>query len=267
MRCRAIGMRHLMTVIIIDCCWCNNTLSSKKYTGLHNPVVHIPIDFNSIQEPLGRVMSVPVTIPELPGNTSDYKYCMKCGSKLVDRIDHNGVQRKACSGIDGKQCDYIFYDNPVIVVAAIVEHTDNTGNTSIILARGVGWPSGWYGLITGFLERNENVVDGLIREVEEELGLKASNPQFIGCYDFIRANQVILAYSVQASGTIKLDTSELVDYKRVELNELKYWSQGTGLAVRYVILLLYQHNIAYTTIHNILTYIKYVYYCMIEIIY
>lgn len=147
-------------------------------------------------------------------------YCLKCGTELADReVDH--IMRQACPA-----CDYVFYDNPLPVVAAIVEHGGD-----VILARNKAWPISWYALVTGFLERGETAADAVLREVKEELNLAGEIVSFIGVYSFFEMNQVILAYHVRATGEIRLG-EELVDYKRVPPEKLKPWPMGTGAAVR-----------------------------------
>ena len=69
------------------------------------------------------------------------------------------------------------------------------------------------------------------REVKEELGLDASEANFIGHYAFQRMNQIIIAYHVPASGEIVLG-EELSEWKRVELDKARYWPAGTGFALR-----------------------------------
>jgi len=51
-------------------------------------------------------------------------------------------------------------------------------------------------------------------------------------YDFVRANQVIIAYHVKAKGEITPNPEEIAEYKRVPLKKLRPWNFGTGLAVR-----------------------------------
>jgi hypothetical protein len=48
-----------------------------------------------------------------------------------------------------------------------VEHTDNNGDTSVILVQSHGWPTDWFGLVTGFLEEREDPAKGVLREVKE----------------------------------------------------------------------------------------------------
>ncbi|MCL4114213.1 UNVERIFIED_CONTAM: hypothetical protein GTU68_031858 [Idotea baltica] len=125
------------------------------------------------------------------------------------------------------ECSYIQYLNPTPVVAAIVEYD----NEQVILAHNTLWPQGWFGLITGFLERHEHPAEAVVREVKEELGLDATLESFIGHYTFDRMNQIIIAYHLKATGTIQLN-DELDEYKIVPFSDVKYWPAGTGYALR-----------------------------------
>jgi NADH pyrophosphatase NudC (nudix superfamily) len=154
--------------------------------------------------------------------TIEYKYCPLCGNELTGR-EIDGVERKACA-IDG--CGFVHWDNPVPVVAAIVEHEGE-----IILVRNKGWPERVFGLITGFLERDETPGEGVLREIQEELGLHGKIAEFVGYYPFFQANQLILAFHVKARGDLELG-EELADYRRVEIERLRPWPFGTGHAVK-----------------------------------
>lgn len=150
-----------------------------------------------------------------------YKYCPLCASELSENNLSNR-NRLHCSA---PECSYVLWDNPVPVLAAIVEHEDK-----IILAHNKSWPDGVYSVITGFLEKGENPEQGVLREVTEELGLQGEIADFIGIYVFRRMNQLILAYYVKAMGIIKLN-EELTGIKKIEKSKLKGWSFGTGPAV------------------------------------
>jgi ADP-ribose pyrophosphatase YjhB (NUDIX family) len=123
-------------------------------------------------------------------------------------------------------CGYVFYDNPLPVVAALVEHEGN-----VLLARNKGWPEGWFGLITGFLERGESPVAGILRELKEEVGLDGEIVGLIGVYEFAQRNEVIIAYHVRAHGTVVLG-DEIEAVKNVPPDKLRAWPFGTGLAVK-----------------------------------
>jgi NADH pyrophosphatase NudC (nudix superfamily) len=150
-----------------------------------------------------------------------FQFCPLCAEKLVERED-GGRSRQACSS---GTCDFVQYDNPTPVVAAIVEHEGQ-----IVLVRNKGWPEKWFGLVTGFLERGETPETGVLRELKEELGLDDSIVSFIGHYNFDQMNQLIVAYHVHATGEIVVG-DELADIKRVSPEKLRPWPFGTGQAV------------------------------------
>ena len=52
----------------------------------------------------------------------------------------------------------------------------------------------------------------------------------IGVYEFLRMNQVIVAYHVEAAGEIRL-SPELSEYRVIEPANVKCWPAGTGRAV------------------------------------
>ena len=119
-------------------------------------------------------------------------------------------------------------EQPNARLAAIVQAED-----SVVLVRAMGWPEDWFGLVTGFHESGETAEDGVVREVKEELGLECQVESLVGVYSFFQMNQVIIAYHVLLDkGDIKLDARELVDYKKIPIEELQPWPSGTGKAVQ-----------------------------------
>ena len=153
---------------------------------------------------------------------SQPKFCPVCANPLGER-EVDGCVRRACSS---ESCSYVWWDNPVPVVAAIVEHEGE-----IVLVRSVGWPEKMFGLVTGFLERGEAPDDGIRREIQEELGLETQATTLVGVYAFREQNQVIIAYHAVAEGNVVLG-DELAGCKRIAPDRLRPWPFGTGHAVR-----------------------------------
>lgn len=149
------------------------------------------------------------------------RFCPRCAS-LLAQVDLGGASRMACPDA---ACGYVHWDNPIPVVAAIVEHEGR-----VILARNRSWPEHMYGLVTGFLERGESPQQGVAREVKEELDLDAEATSLVGVYPFERKNELIIAYHVEAAGVIRLN-EELVDYRAIQPSRLRPWKFGTGLAL------------------------------------
>jgi NADH pyrophosphatase NudC (nudix superfamily) len=100
---------------------------------------------------------------------SDARHCLRCGTGLITK-ETEERPRLACPA-----CGWILYDNPVPVVAAIVEHEGD-----VVLVRQRGWPESWWGLVTGFLERGETPEQGVLRELDEELGLAGEVASLVG---------------------------------------------------------------------------------------
>jgi NADH pyrophosphatase NudC (nudix superfamily) len=152
----------------------------------------------------------------------ELRYCPVCAVPLVQRPDtgEGGKLRLACP--DGH---WTHWDNPLPVVAALVEVEGR-----ILLARNAAWPEHMFALITGFMERGETPEQGVARELKEETNLNADEISLIGVYEFIRKNEVILAYHVKASGEIRL-SPELVDYRLIAPEKLRPWKAGTGYAM------------------------------------
>lgn len=150
------------------------------------------------------------------------RFCPLCGSMLRTG-DIDGAPRLHCSS---EECPYVFWNNPVPVVAAVVELDGN-----VILIQNKGWPGHIFGLVSGFLEKGETAEDAILREISEELSLKGEQVHFIGLYPFFAMNQLIIAYHVEASGRIEVG-KELADFRIVPPHRLRPWDFGTGPAVR-----------------------------------
>ena len=100
----------------------------------------------------------------------------------------------------------------------------------VLLARNSAWPAGWFALITGFLEQGETPEQAVLREVEEEIGLRGSIESFVGNYAFMEQNQLLVVYHVVAAGTIRLN-HEIAEVKLQPASEVRPWRQGTGPAL------------------------------------
>lgn len=150
------------------------------------------------------------------------RFCPMCAAPLVERADADGGGKLRLACPDGH---WTHWDNPVPVVAALVEVEGR-----ILLARNVAWPEKTFALITGFMERGETPEQGVARELKEETNLDATAIQLIGVYEFIRKNELIIAYHVKAAGEIRL-SEELVEYRLIAPEKLRPWRVGTGYAM------------------------------------
>lgn len=148
-----------------------------------------------------------------------YRYCPRCAAPLVLQ-PQGGRERLACP-----QGHWVHWGNPLPVVAAVIELEGQ-----VLLARNAAWPPKMFGLVTGFLESGETPEQAVLREVAEETGLLAEAPQLIGVYEFMRRNELIIAYAVQARGTLRL-SEELAEVKLLPPARVRPWRLGTGYAL------------------------------------
>jgi ADP-ribose pyrophosphatase YjhB (NUDIX family) len=96
------------------------------------------------------------------------RHCLTCGARLRSVRDE-GQRRRRCP-----RCGWTFYNNPAPAAVAIVE-----GRRGILLARRAAPPyRGTWDLPGGFLEADELPDRALLRELREELGVRALITRF-----------------------------------------------------------------------------------------
>jgi NAD+ diphosphatase len=152
----------------------------------------------------------------------EFKFCPLCAVALIQRQDEQEAGRLRLACPDGH---WTHWDNPLPVLAALVEI-----DGKILLARNAAWAEKTFALITGFMERDETPEQGIARELKEETNLDADHISLIGVYEFMRKNELIIAYHVRASGDIQL-SEELLEYRLIAPENLRPWDAGTGHAV------------------------------------
>ena len=156
---------------------------------------------------------------------NEWRFCPQCGNPL-EWGEVEGQSRQLCFNLP---CGFVRWDNPLPVVAAIIECVDRDG--VVLIARNRAWAEGKFGLVTGFLERDEAPEDAVAREVREETRLESVGVNLVGVYPFTRNNEVLIVYHVQARGEIVLN-EELAEYRLIAPEKLRPWPQGTGPALR-----------------------------------
>ncbi|MFO0320003.1 MAG: NUDIX domain-containing protein [Neisseriaceae bacterium] len=92
-------------------------------------------------------------------------FCGSCGSKTDKQLNSKFVYCNVC--------EHEIYPHiaPCIMVRI---HKDD----EILMARGVNFPPGRWGLIAGFVEIGETLEEAVIREVKEEVGLEISDIKY-----------------------------------------------------------------------------------------
>lgn len=154
----------------------------------------------------------------------EMRFCPSCATPLqsVGLQEDGGVkQRLRCVA-----CNWTHWGNPTPVLAAVVENDQG----EVLLARNALWQEGVFGLITGFMEAGESPEVGVCREVLEETSLRVKALRILGSWEFLRMNQVIIAYHVRVEGDVKL-SPELLEYQWKSVHDVRCWPSGTGYAL------------------------------------
>ena len=155
--------------------------------------------------------------------TKPFSFCPQCATRLefIAALEDGGAkERLRCAA-----CGFTHWNNPVPVLAAVIEYQDK-----ILLARNAAWPGKMYALITGFMEAGESPQAGIAREIREETSLDTGALKLLGVYDFQRMNQIIIAYHAVCTGAVRL-SPELVDYRLYRPQDVLCWPAGTGYAL------------------------------------
>lgn len=155
------------------------------------------------------------------------KYCPDCSAPLRE-TELDGQQRLRCSRND---CAFVHWQNPVPVVAGLVRLGTSD---EYVLARNAGWPEGMFSMISGYLERGETPEAAIARELEEELGLTATDVSLVGHYIHEQKNQLIIAFQVTAQRQISLG-DEISDVRLLPARELLAGIADSLLITRQVV--------------------------------
>jgi NAD+ diphosphatase len=90
-----------------------------------------------------------------------------------------------------------------------------------LLARGVQWTIPMYSCLAGFVEPGESLEAAVHREVEEEVGVRVTDPRYFGSQPWPFPNSLMIGFrATYESGEIECDPAEIMDagwYRRDDL--------------------------------------------------
>lgn len=148
---------------------------------------------------------------------------------------HENFKRRVPDGDNRERfvcddCGLIHYDNPKIVVGAVVTY----GEKFLLCRRAIHPRKGFWTLPAGFLEEHESTEDGARREAYEEATAHIVIEQLLAVYNVPRISQVQLIYKahltepVFSPGTESLDVA-LFSWDEIPWDELAFPSVVWGL--------------------------------------
>jgi len=125
-----------------------------------------------------------------------YKFCPRCGGKLVDNQDF----------LECTSCGFHFYINSIPCNAVIIE---NERHEILMVKRKVEPRADTWDLPGGFLKPGENFFDSAKREIREELHVEIEITGIVGIYEDTYLFQNILNPTLMIATTAKIISGNL----------------------------------------------------------
>jgi NAD+ diphosphatase len=140
------------------------------------------------------------------------RFCANCGSATVVR---NSGWMRTCPSCG---VDHFPRTDPAVIVRIV--HDDR-----ILLGSSRLWPSGRYSLLAGFVEAGESLEAAVLREVEEESGMRLASPVYLGSQPWPFPRSLMFGYHAELApgqdpSAISRDEEELDDVRWFSREEL-----------------------------------------------
>jgi ADP-ribose pyrophosphatase YjhB (NUDIX family) len=133
-------------------------------------------------------------------------FCSRCGAPLrLGPLPAEDRDRLAC-----ERCGYITYVNPRLVVTTLP--VTEAGEV-VLLRRGIEPGLGLWAQPGGFMEIDETVHEGAIRETLEETGLVVEPGAVVGLYTRPEAAIVVIAFEARIVGGAPTVTPEALEVR------------------------------------------------------
>lgn len=142
---------------------------------------------------------------------SESRFCGKCGHRT---IHDDKLRMMKCP-----DCGHMIF--PKIAPAVIIGLRNKN---SLMMSRYAGRDYKGRALLAGFCEIGETPEETVVREVMEEVGLKATNVTYYGSQPWGFDSNLLLGYFADLDGddSITLDTEELASAGFVEREDIEY---------------------------------------------
>lgn len=165
----------------------------------------------------GRSTDLPSGGGVPPWVAASLNFCSRCGSPLVfGTVEGEDRDRLACAA-----CGHIAYVNPRLVVTTL---PITEAGEIVLIRRGIEPGIGLWAQPGGFLEVDETVNQGAIRETWEETGLLVEPGEIVGLYTRLEAMVVTIVFEARIVGGTAAPTSEATEIVAYAPEEIP-WSE------------------------------------------
>ncbi len=152
---------------------------------------------------------------------ANHLYCGRCGSQTASM--QSGHTRKCTN----ESCGWKSFPRTDAATITLVEHPDGD---HCLLGRQEKWPDGMYSVVAGFVEPGESLEECVIREVNEETGVRVANPTYVASQPWPFPSSLMLGFAAKAeTADFKPTDDELADIRWVAKADLaQYGEMGDG---------------------------------------
>ncbi len=142
------------------------------------------------------------------------KYCNQCGKTNELIIPKNDTKlRFVCSN-----CGFIHYENPRIVVGTVPVYKDQI----LLCLRAIEPRKNYWTLPAGFLENDESLAEGAVRESMEEANISPILGPMLAIIDVVHAHQVHIFFRATLDKPEFSPGIESLDVKMFNINEIPW---------------------------------------------
>ncbi|MFH1156677.1 MAG: NUDIX hydrolase [Pseudomonadota bacterium] len=132
-------------------------------------------------------------------------FCLMCGTVMELRIpEFDDRLRPVCP-----RCGYVHYTNPKMVVGCIPERD----GAVLLCRRDIEPRRGKWTLPAGYLENDETVLDGAVRETLEETRARVVNVEPFRMYNLVFINQIYMMFRSTLTDTDFGPTPESIEVR------------------------------------------------------
>lgn len=128
-----------------------------------------------------------------------HRFCGSCGTPTVHVPGERCMRCPACG--------HMAYPRISPAMMVLIQRDD-----SVLLARHLNSPTGFFTALAGFLEAGESIEDAVHREVLEEVGLRVGDVRYFGSQPWPFPHSLMIAFTAQyLSGDIRIDQTEIAE--------------------------------------------------------